>query len=104
MSASYNKHNKLNLKVIARPGPYVCGELDFGGFPARLRKIMNVVRTNSSEYINEVDAFWGKLLPTLTKWLYNVPNSDSAYTNEYREPNAPIIMVQLENEFAYFGD
>lgn len=24
------------MKVLLRPGPYVCGEWDFGGLPARL--------------------------------------------------------------------
>ena len=28
--------HRLGLKVIFRPGPYICAELDFGGFPAWL--------------------------------------------------------------------
>ena len=34
------------LYVIARPGPYICAEWDFGGFPWWLstKKIFNIVR------------------------------------------------------------
>ena len=30
---------KHNMKVLFRPGPYVCAEWDLGGFPARLLAI-----------------------------------------------------------------
>ncbi len=53
-----------------------------------------------------MDAFWGRLLPTLKRWLYNVPISSLREVGDarVREANAPIIMVQLENEFASYGD
>lgn len=40
-----------NLKVILRPGPYVCGEWDFGGLPARLLGVDGLnIRTHDAKY------------------------------------------------------
>ena len=33
---------KLGLYAIVRPGPYICAEWDFGGFPAWLLKDKNI--------------------------------------------------------------
>lgn len=36
------------MKVLLRPGPYVCAEWDFGGLPARLLNVNNlVIRANN---------------------------------------------------------
>lgn len=40
------------MKVLFRPGPYVCAEWDFGGFPARLLNIDNLVlRANNQPFL-----------------------------------------------------
>ena len=36
LSAFFSLCEELGLYVIARPGPYICAEWDFGGFPAWL--------------------------------------------------------------------
>lgn len=39
---------KYGMKVLFRPGPYVCAEWDFGGLPARLLNVNNlVIRANN---------------------------------------------------------
>ena len=39
---------KHGLYVLIRPGPYVCAEWDYGGMPARLLNIPNlVIRSNN---------------------------------------------------------
>lgn len=39
---------KYEMKVLFRPGPYVCAEWDFGGLPARLLNVNNlVIRANN---------------------------------------------------------
>ena len=78
------------LYVIVRPGPYICTEWDFGGFPSWLLKDTNMkVRGSdpkflaaSEKYIREV----GKQLAPLqiTK-------------------GGNIIMAQIENEYGSFG-
>jgi hypothetical protein len=43
------------MKVLLRPGPYICGEWDFGGLPARLLGIEGLtIRSADRKYIIEV--------------------------------------------------
>ncbi|CAA0821140.1 Beta-galactosidase 17 [Striga hermonthica] len=83
---------KLNLLVMLRAGPYICGEWDLGGFPAWLLAEEPAIRLRSSDpaFLNMVEKWWGILLPKVSPFLY---------TN-----GGPIIMVQVENEFGSYGD
>ena len=86
---------ELDLWIISRPGPYICGEHDFGGLPARLQKLKKI-RTYDNDrepnsYISEVKKFWGeRLLPSLKDEL--VINGGN------------ILMTQIENEFGSYGN
>jgi beta-galactosidase len=43
---------KHKMKVLLRPGPYICGEWDFGGLPARLLGVDGlVIRTANKLYL-----------------------------------------------------
>ena len=42
-------------------------------------------RTNNSDYLAQVDAYWTQLLPVVRPWL--------------RSNGGPILMVQIENEY-----
>ncbi|KAK8581154.1 hypothetical protein V6N12_071393 [Hibiscus sabdariffa] len=83
---------KLDLLVMLRAGPYICGEWDLGGFPAWLLSIHPDVRLRSSDpaYLQKVEGWWGVLLPKVAPLLYG--------------NGGPIIMVQIENEFGSYGD
>lgn len=83
---------KLDLLVLLRPGPYICAEWDFGGFPAWLLTKEPVIKLRSSDpaYLALVDNWWGILLPKIVHLLYH--------------KGGPIIMFQIENEFGSFGD
>ncbi|KAK8551286.1 hypothetical protein V6N12_039934 [Hibiscus sabdariffa] len=83
---------KLDLLVMLRAGPYICGEWDLGGFPAWLLSIFPDVRLRSSDpaYLQKVEGWWGVLLPKVAPLLYG--------------NGGPIIMVQIENEFGSYGD
>ncbi|CAN1286585.1 Beta-galactosidase 17 [Linum perenne] len=76
---------KLDLLVMVRAGPYICGEWDLGGFPPWLLAIEPPLKLRSSDrnYLQLVDKWWGTLLPN---------------------NGGPIIMVQIENEFGSYGD
>lgn len=81
---------KVGLKVIFRPGPYICSEWDFGGLPAWLLKDPNMkVRSNYPGYLKAVDRFFEKLIPLVT---------DLQHVN-----GGPIIAVQIENEFGSYS-
>ncbi|KAI7728172.1 hypothetical protein M8C21_013188 [Ambrosia artemisiifolia] len=83
---------KLDLLVMLRPGPYICAEWDFGGFPAWLltKEPAITLRSSDSRYLALVDSWWGVLLPKIAHLLYH--------------KGGPIIMVQIENEFGSYGD
>nr|GMC74808.1 beta-galactosidase 17 [Ipomoea batatas] len=83
---------KLDLLVMLRIGPYICGEWDLGGFPAWLLAVEPAIGLRSSDpaFTNLVDRWWGILLPKVTHFLY--------------KNGGPIIMVQIENEFGSYGD
>lgn len=58
------------MKVLFRPGPYVCAEWDFGGLPARLLGIKNlVIRTNTKLFLDEVRIYFESLVPIISKHL-----------------------------------
>jgi beta-galactosidase len=81
---------KEGLWVILRPGPYVCAEWDFGGYPWWLLKQPDMkVRSQdpdfleaSGDYLNQLGAQLAPLQIT---------------------HGGPIILVQVENEYGSFG-
>ncbi|XP_063930668.1 beta-galactosidase-1-like protein 2 [Zophobas morio] len=80
-----------DLLVIVRPGPYTCGEWEWGGFPSwLLREDTLKVRTSEQTYMKYVERYFGNVLPILAKYQF---------TN-----GGPIIAVQVENEYGYNPD
>lgn len=78
------------LFVILRPGPYVCAEWDFGGYPAWLLKDRTTqVRTTDPKFMKELHRYLLKI-GEVTKELQVTKGG-------------PIIMVQVENEYGSFG-
>src|SRR3984957_8554300 len=79
------------LYVVLRPGPYVCAEWEFGGFPAWLLKDpQTVVRSRDPKYLEPA-----------TRWLHRL-GEELAPLQLAR--GGPIIAVQVENEYGSFGD
>ena len=78
------------MKVLLRPGPYVCGEWDFGGLPARLLGIEKLkIRSANEEYLKEVELYFKSLAPIVKPYL--------------AINNGPIVLVQIENELGSFS-
>lgn len=87
-----NLAHKTGLLVILRPGPYICGEHEYGGLPWWLLSgDISQIRPRSSEltYMKAVHRWFQELLPRLVPYLY--------------ENGGPIITVQVENEYGSFG-
>ncbi|XP_005106715.1 beta-galactosidase isoform X2 [Aplysia californica] len=81
-----------DMLVLLRLGPYICGEWEYGGFPAwLLSKDSNMIlRTSDPSYMKWVDKWFTELLTTIKPFLYN--------------NGGPVIMVQIENEYgSYFA-
>ena len=81
------------MMVLFRPGPYVCAEWDFGGMPARLLSIDGLVlRANNKQFLDETRIYFKSLAPIMKKYLRNDKN-----------PKGCIVMLQIENEYGFYG-
>ncbi|KAJ5952733.1 uncharacterized protein N7479_011146 [Penicillium vulpinum] len=82
-------HEK-GLNVVLRPGPYVCAEHEWGGFPAWLSEVPGmVVRENNQPFLDATKSYINRLGEEL---------KDLQVTN-----GGPIVMVQIENEYGSYG-
>lgn len=82
---------KLGLYIIIRPSPYICSEWEFGGLPAWLLKDRNMrLRCSYEPYLNAVKEYYSVLIPKL------VPHQIGQ--------GGGIILMQLENEYGYYGN
>jgi len=78
------------LMVILRPGPYVCAEWDFGGYPWWLQNIEGLeLRRDNAPFLNCTRKYLDKLFEEV---------GDLQITR-----GGPIVMVQVENEFGSYA-
>lgn len=83
--------DKKNLKVLLRPGPYICSEWDLGGLPSWLLKDRDLtLRTSCRKYLSAVERYYKHLIPIFLPFLS---------TN-----GGPIIAVSIENEYGSYGN
>lgn len=81
----------LGLKVIVRPGPYICAEWEFGGFPSWLLKDGDIkLRCYYKPYLEKVRNYYTEVMNVLKPHLA---------TN-----GGNIIAMQIENEYGSFGN
>ncbi|MBU2655281.1 beta-galactosidase [Acidomonas methanolica] len=81
---------QAGLWVSLRPGPYVCGEWDFGGLPAWLLYDGDIrVRSMDPAFL----AAAGRYIATIAQ----------AVRPFMADRGGPILMTQIENEYASFG-
>ena len=79
------------LMVIVRPGPYICAEWEFGGLPWWLLEMDDMeIRCSNKTYMKHFEAYLGAMFDQIR---------DLLFTN-----GGPIIMLQCENEYGYYGD
>ncbi len=77
------------LYVILRPGPYVCAEWEYGGYPWWLQNNPDlVIRTNNRAFLDSCKTYLQHLHVQL----------DGLFASQ----GGPIIMVQAENEFGSY--
>ena len=78
------------LDVIVRPGPYICTELDFGGFPAWLLRTPGLrVRSLDPRFMRASAAYLQRVGQELAPLQIS--------------HGGPIVLVQVENEYGSFG-
>ena len=71
--------------LLFRPGPYICGEWDFGGIPARLLKEDVAVRSMDPRYLSEA-----------AKYLSAIADIAEPFLAKH---GGPILLTQIENEY-----
>ncbi|MFD2114552.1 beta-galactosidase [Paenibacillus yanchengensis] len=82
---------ELDLLVMARPGPFICAEWDFGGFPWWLQEREPMTyRSLDANFLKYVDRYFDKLIPILRERQISKGGN--------------VILVQVENEYGYLYD
>lgn len=80
----------LELKIIFRPGPYICSEWEFGGFPGWLANVPGIhLRCFNEPYLNCVRKYFHEICGRLRR-----------FTGQ----GGPLIAVQVENEYGSYGN
>lgn len=83
--------NELGMYAIVRPGPYICSEWEFGGFPWWLLKYDDIrLRCMNKTYLEKVDSYFDQIIPIIASCQIDRGGS--------------VIMVQVENEYGSYGD
>ncbi|KAK2757931.1 hypothetical protein FQN54_004337 [Arachnomyces sp. PD_36] len=79
-----------DLNIVLRPGPYVCAEHEWGGFPAWLTQVPDMaVRTDNEPFLDASKTYIDRLAAEVAPLsVFN---------------GGPILMVQVENEYGSFG-
>ena len=79
-----------DMKVILRPGPYVCAEWEMGGLPWWLLKKKDIkLRENDPYFLERVDKFQKAVAEQVGDLTVS--------------KGGPIVMVQVENEYGSYG-
>lgn len=80
-----------DMKVILRPGPYVCAEWEMGGLPWWLLKKKDIsLRDNDPYFLERVELFEKALATQIEDLLWT--------------KGGPIIMIQVENEYGSYAE
>lgn len=82
---------EVGLYVMLRPSPYICAEWEFGGLPAWLLKEDGMrLRAYYEPFLRHVRDYYNVLFPMVTPLQVT--------------EGGPIILMQVENEYGYYGD
>lgn len=79
------------LDVILRPGPYVCAEWEFGGFPAWLLRTPGL----------RVRSYDPRFLDATGKWFRRLHDEIAPLLASH---GGNVVMVQVENEYGSYGE
>lgn len=82
---------ELGLWVILRPSPYICAEWEFGGLPWWLLAEDGMrLRCMYEPYLRHVRDYYQKLFEVIAPLQIT--------------EGGPVILMQVENEYGYYGD
>lgn len=87
-----NQAQQEGMYVILRPGPYVCAEWDFGGLPYWLLQddlFRTQLRQNTTAYIQQITPYIQQVAALVAPLQVTQGGN--------------ILMIQIENEYGYYG-
>jgi len=91
LAAFIRSAREAGLNVVLRPGPYVCAELDFGGFPAWLLRTPGLrVRSMDPRFLAATARYFRRVAQEVAPLL--------------SPRGGPVLMTQVENEYGSYGD
>jgi len=91
LAAFIRTAREAGLNVVLRPGPYVCAELDFGGFPAWLLRTPGLrVRSMDPRYLQATARYFKRVAQEVAPLLSS--------------RGGPVLMAQVENEYGSYGE
>lgn len=76
------------LFVVARPGPYICGEWDGGGLPSYLYAKGVKVRDYDETFLEYVDRWYQRIVPIIAKYQL--------------DQDGTVLAFQVENELDFY--
>ena len=90
VAAYMDEAARVGLKVLVRPGPYICSEWEAGGLPSWLLRTPHLpLRCYDETFLGKVERYYTALFEQLRPYLAG--------------NGGPILMVQVENEYGSFG-
>ncbi|CZT13635.1 uncharacterized protein RAG0_17128 [Rhynchosporium agropyri] len=90
IAAWFREIQNAGMKAVLRPGPYICGERDWGGLPGWLTQIPGLkIRSNNAPFLTATGKYFAQLGSRLQSALIT--------------SGGPILMVQIENEYGWAG-
>ncbi|KAI1437778.1 family 35 glycoside hydrolase [Xylaria sp. CBS 124048] len=90
IAAFFRIAQEEGLNAVLRPGPYICGEREWGGFPAWLSQVPDMqVRSSNAQFMDAAEKYLVRLAADL---------KDLQVTQ-----GGPLLMVQVENEYGSYG-
>ncbi|MCK4572843.1 MAG: beta-galactosidase [candidate division Zixibacteria bacterium] len=100
---------EFGFKVILRPGPLVCGQLENGGLPKYLFNDINIFSRDAQGLERRLPEDYGVSAGYLPSFLhrnfqYHLRNYFKAFveaTKNYVHPRGPIFMVELDFETSF---
>ncbi|KAI5857306.1 glycoside hydrolase family 35 protein [Durotheca rogersii] len=91
IAAFFRLADETGLRVVLRPGPYICGERDWGGLPAWLSRVPGLrVRAYNAPFLAASERYLRRLADDLR--------------GLQATRGGPLIMVQVENEYGSYGE
>ena len=82
---------EMDIKVMLRPGPYICSEWDFGGLPWWLLADSNIcIRSLDPKFFTPTKKYMERILKEAEPYFCN--------------NGGPIVAIQIENGYASYGN